>query len=200
MSSTRVPKLPRVHKHTLIEMNFPVFTARRDAAHVRTLELLREEIPNGADGRRMELYAVCERLLNEAILSTQRSQIQQDSPLLRYLQLLRDTIGLNLVLLRHELLLAKEAKALSKLVTDQTFELRKIDDGFCTSEKHLLGCIDSLIRFGEPLLTGDTADRLKSFHPDDLRRYQLAHLEYTEFYRKTVVLDHHHGSRKTAPA
>ncbi len=184
MSTSHAPKIPRYHRDTLIEMNFPVYTARRDAAHARAMQILREDIPSCSDSRRVDHYAVCERLLDEAIHATRHAQLNPEGPLLRYFQLLRDTLGLNLVLLRHELTLDKETRALSKLVADPSVELHNIDEGFCASEGRLLGCIESLLTFGEPLLQKDAAARLKTFSGDDRRRYDLARKEYDEYFRK----------------
>ena len=56
---------PRIHRHTLIEMNRSVFTARRDAAHARAVAILRREIPGSANKeRRTALYTACVALLS----------------------------------------------------------------------------------------------------------------------------------------
>ena len=59
MNNNRNAKSPRVHKHTLIEMNIAVFTARREAAHARVVEILRQEIFSGDKEKRIQDYTQC---------------------------------------------------------------------------------------------------------------------------------------------
>ncbi|MFA4943658.1 MAG: hypothetical protein WC789_03025 [Lentisphaeria bacterium] len=183
MSASRTPKPPRVHKHTLVEMNVPVYRARRDAALARALEILRRDLETGDEKHRLAVYARCERLLDEAIHATRRTLLSHDAPFLRYLQILHDTVGLNHVLLRHAHVLAKETKQLAQFMQTQTAELREIDNDFCVSEKQLRLCIGRLLAFGEPLMSREADDRQQRLHPDDLRRYDLARREYDAYYR-----------------
>lgn len=176
-------KIPRVHRHTLVEMNAAVFTARRDAAHARAVELLAGDLPPATRDERMRLYALCRGLLGEAILSTQRSQLHANSPLLRYLKLLRDTVGVNLALLRHDVTIEKETDELSRLVAGDVAVARQGDyEAFSESEHHILNCIHNLVKFGEPLLRADSKERLAALGEDDRRRYDLAMREYHDYY------------------
>jgi len=176
-------RIPRVHKQTLIEMNVAVFTARRDAAHARAVQLLLKDIPPAAQEARLKLYALCQGLLGEAILSTQRSQLQASSPLLRYLKLVRDTVGVNLALLRHDAILQAAAGELSKLVENEVRVARQEHhQAFSESEHHIINCIQNLLKFGHPLLQADSKARLAAFSEDDRRRYELALREYQDYY------------------
>lgn len=183
-ATTHNTKVPRLHRQTLIEMNVSVFTARRDAAHARAVEILREEVVAGGHEERVRLYTLCRGLLDEAIQATQRSQLQANSPLLRYLKLLADTVGVNLSLLRHEITLASEADELSTLVGGQVpVSIDLASESLSLGESHLLHCVLNLLQFGEPLLQMDSAARRNTFGEDDRRRYELARTEYADFYR-----------------
>ena len=87
------PDAARVHRHTLIEINLSVFTARRDAAHQSVLDILRRKMLSSNKEIREVLYSLCVRFLDDAIECTKRSQVQPDSPVLHYLNLLKDTIS-----------------------------------------------------------------------------------------------------------
>ncbi len=175
-------KLPRVHRQTLVEMNVPVFTARCAAAHDRVLELLRQELPRAdRDGRR-RLYAECERLLGDAIQCTQRSQIQHDSPILRYLQILQETIHLSLAHQEHAEHLAREAKEIARLTGTAVPAAVAAGNALSNSELQMLAFIEDLLQFGEPLLTADLKQRRSAFNDDDRRRFGLARAEYDRFY------------------
>lgn len=183
-SASHAVKVPRVHRQTLIEMNMSGFTGRRDVAHGRAIEILCREIADAEQEKRMELYRLCHGLLGEVISATQRSQLQVNTPLLRYLKLLQDTVGLNLALLRHELTIAKETSEISKLVGSHVPAHLRQTRAFTPSENHLYSCILDLVKFGERLLQSDSEERQKAFHPDDHRRYKLAVNEYTAYYRE----------------
>jgi hypothetical protein len=182
-SSSYTMKMPRVHKQTLVEMNMPVFTGRRDVAHARAVAILRQEIADAEPDKRLELYHLCHGLLGEVINATQRSQLQVNTPLLRYLKLLQDTVGLNLALLRHELTLTRETSEISKLVGSHVPAHLRQANAFTPSENHLYTCTLDLVKFGERLFQADTEERQKSFRPDDHRRYKLAADEYDAYYR-----------------
>ena len=183
MGAPQNTRIPRVHKQTLIEMNVAVFTARRDAAHARTVQLLLDGAPPAAREARLTLYALCQGLLGEAILSTQRSQLQASSPLLRYLKLVRDTVGVNLALLRHDVALETAAGELPRLVESEVTVARQEDCEACSeSERHIINCIRNLLKFGRPLLQTDSKARLAGFSEDDRRRYELALEEYQDYY------------------
>ena len=176
--------LPRVHRYTLIEMNCSVFTARRDAAHARAVQILRREVFGSTKERRTALYTNCVRLLEDAINDTQRSQIQQDTPLIHYLCLVRDTVRANLALVTHEINLSHEASEFSRLLGPKAIaEFQTAGDVFSHSEMGILHCIDGLLRFGEPLLARDTEERTAVFTDDDRRRYALARREYQTHYQ-----------------
>jgi len=177
-------KTPRVHKHTLIEMNIAVFTARREAAHARVMEILRMEIRAGDKEKRINGYAQCHVLTQEAILATRRSQLQPQSPMLSYFQLLHDAIGVSLALARHELNLNREKDELrSSSEHSAAAALPQFKPEFSDAEKNQLDCLLGLLTFGEPLVQRDSAQRLQHFSTDDRRRYELARSEYQTYYR-----------------
>ena len=184
MNTNRNVKSPRVHKHTLIEMNIAVFTARREAAHARVVAILRQEIFSGDKEKRIQYYTQCHALTREAILATRRSQWQPESPLLNYFTLIHDTIGVSLALARHESNLTRQTDELARLTGGSLAEsLTPIGAKFSSSEKNLLDCLADLLTFGETLLQQDSAQRLQQFSADDRRRYELARSEYDAYYR-----------------
>ena len=179
----RAHKLPRIHRHTLVEMNAPVFTARRDAAHASLVDILRRDALDAGRSGRVRLYGRGLRLLDDAILGTQRSQIQKEGPLLQYFLLLRDTLAATLALVAHEIRLTHGPGALSRLATHSPRTRPAVPAGrFSSGELNTLDSIDDLLKFGVPLLLKDSENRRKGFSPDDLRRYELARREYRELY------------------
>ncbi|OGV69090.1 MAG: hypothetical protein A3K19_16705 [Lentisphaerae bacterium RIFOXYB12_FULL_65_16] len=181
---------PRVHRHTLIEINRAVFTARRKAAHERAFELLREEIPATAKEkeRRAAQYQFCLQLFDDAMTATQRSQIEQETPVLQYLRLIRETVSANLALVHHELALIHQAAEFSRLLGDTVlarFQIRS--DVVSEGERGVLERVSSLLQFGDPILRKDDEERMATFTPDDHRRYRLALREYRRFYRRPLA-------------
>jgi len=176
-------RTPRLHRLTLVEMNKPVFTARRNVAHERVVQVLRQHMLASSKEERTRLYKACLRLTSEALDATLRSQMQHDTPLVHYLELLRDTISASEALVKHEMTLVREAEEFRRILSDefmQQFQLT--DDVFSASEMNILDCIDNLLNFGETLLQQDTRARLSSFNADDQRRYDLARAEYEIYY------------------
>jgi len=173
----------RVHRHTLIEMNVSVFTARRDAAHERVLNILRREMLASTKELREDLYSICCQMLDDAIQCTRRSQVQADSPVLHYFSLLRDTIAASQALVRHEMTIAEESEKFSTMLNEYVVaQLETANDLFSDSEMNILDCIEDLLKFGEPILQQDAEKRLKSFGEDDKRRYDMALKEYRAYY------------------
>lgn len=182
---SRNHKIPRVHKHTLIEMNMAAFLARRDAAFAWVADLLRQVIPHSRMQRRRDLYIQCTALLNEAVSATQRSQNQPETPVVRYLQLLRDTVGGCLAIVQHEVNLGRGVGELSRLVgTDLSEPLHKTDHTLSSSEANVRECVVELLTFGISLLDKDSRERMSAFSEADLRRYTLAREEYDAHYRR----------------
>jgi len=182
--------LPRIHRDTLVEVNRAFFTARRSAAHGQVVTILRQELLAATKERRAELYRICLNSLADAVTATERSQIQQDSPVLHYLRLLRETVSANLALVEHEMSLINEAAAFSRTVgADTIAELVAAGDVFSRSEMSILDCIEGLLKFGEQVMARDTADRLPLLDADETRRYELALRKYREFYQEAVSAD-----------
>ncbi|OPZ26563.1 MAG: hypothetical protein BWZ02_01965 [Lentisphaerae bacterium ADurb.BinA184] len=180
--------IARLHRQTLVEMNTSVFTARRDAAHERVQRILRRDMRTSKKGVRVRLYQFCARLLDEAAQCTRRSQVQADSPVLHYLNLLRGTLASAQALTEHELRLAREREALSKTLDDQALaQLQAADDVFSTGEMNVLDRVDELLTFGEPILARDTEGRRKVFSPEDLTRYDKALAEYRRVHEKRLA-------------
>ncbi|MFW5996672.1 MAG: hypothetical protein ACOCZS_00795 [Verrucomicrobiota bacterium] len=174
----------RVHRHTLIEINLPVFTARRDAAHQEVLTILRHRMMNSGKELREVLYAVCVKLLDDAVECTQRSQVQADSPVLHYFNLLRDTIAASLALVRHEMTVGRESEEFSRILNEYVVsQLETTNEVFSDSEMNILDCIEDLLKFGDPILQQDSDERRKNFIKDDKRRYDLALDEYKQYYQ-----------------
>lgn len=175
---------PRIHRHTLVEMNRSVFTARRDAAHARAMDILLTGIEQGGKEQRAAWYADCLRLVEEALRSTQRSQIAQDSPFIHYLKLLREILKAQLALVNHELTLGREAQEFARVLGRETVARLLADvRPFSDTERFVLDSIRNLLQFGEPLRARDTHERQRDFTVDDHRRHQQAATEYTQYYR-----------------
>lgn len=174
---------PRIHRHTLVEMNRPVFTARRDAAHARAREILLTGIEHGNKEQRAAWYADCLRLVEECLRSTQRSQIAQDSPLIHYLKLLREILNAQLALVSHEITLGREAQEFTRVLGRDTVARLLADvRPFSDTERFVLDSIRNLLQFGEPLRARDTQERQSDFTDDDHRRQRQAAAEYTQHY------------------
>ena len=182
---------PRIHRDTLIEMNRASYTARRDAAHARVAKLLRLDVFGTPKEHRVLLYAYCIELLEDALSATQRSQPPRDTPVVHYLQILRDTVAANLALVRHETRLTEEAPEFSRLLGSRVVEqLQNAGDTFSDSEMNGLDCVQDLLKFGEPILQADSAGRTQLFaEDDDRRRYQLALQEYQRFFADATPED-----------
>ena len=174
---------PRIHRHTLVEMNRSVFTARRDAAHARAMDLLLNGIEHGNKEQRAAWYADCLRLVEETLRSTQRSQIPQDSPLIHYLKLLREILSAQLALVNHEITLGRETQEFARVLGRETVARLLADvRPFSDTERFVLDSIRNLLQFGEPLRARDTQERQRDFTDDDHRRLQQAVAEYTQHY------------------
>lgn len=165
-------------------MNISVFTARRDAAHERVLDILRREMLASTKELREDLYSLCCRMLDDAIQCTRRSQVQADSPVLHYFSLLRDTIAASQALVRHEMTIAQESEEFAEMLNEYVVaQLETANDLFSDSEMNILDCIEDLLKFGEPILQQDAEERVKSFSQDDKRRYDLALNAYRDYYK-----------------
>ena len=179
---------PRVHRQTLVEMNVAVFTARRNAAHRCVIDILRREMLTKQKKDRRKLYLLCGMLLDEALMCTRRSQLQIDSAVMHYLELLRDTINAIEALVRHEIKLGQESRELSGMLNQYVMtQLQSANDVFSDGEMNILDCIEDLLKFGDPILVKDSQERIAGFSEDDRRRYDLALREYSEYYRKFNV-------------
>ncbi len=175
---------PRAHRDTLAEMNKSVFTARRQAAHERVVDILQRKMIISSKTKRARLYGLCLDLLDETLSASRRSQVQQETPVTHYLDMLRETVGACLAVLKHEMTLLQEAEEFTQL-QDET-SVRSIstsNDVFSDSEMNLLDCVDGQLRFGAPILAEDTNRRKAEFTEDEHRRYNLARAEYREYYR-----------------
>ena len=178
------PDAARVHRHTLIEINLSVFTARRDAAHQSVLDILRRKMLSSNKEIREVLYSLCVRFLDDAIECTKRSQVQSDSPVLHYLNLLKDTISASMALVHHEMTVGREREEFAQMLNEYVVsQLETTNEVFSDSEMNILDCIDDLLKFGDPILQQDSEKRRENFVKDDKRRYQLAYDEYCKYYK-----------------
>lgn len=176
-------RLPRGHRHTLAETNRPFYIARRDAAYAQITEILRQEERAESKDERAALYQTCDELLTEALMGTRRSQLQDDSLVIHYLQLLEETISACLALVRHEIKLKREAHEFSaKLGGESVRELQSATDVFSTSETNIMDCIEGLMRFGTPIMAADTEQIRTHFGEQDRERYNTALNEYQSVY------------------
>jgi len=181
----RTRDIPRLHRQTLVEMNISVFTARRDAAHERVLDVLRQEMLTQEKKVREKLYSFCVILLDEAIMCTQRSQLNSDSQVMHYLCLLKDTLTATQALVHHETKIGSESEDFSGMLNQYVItQLQTANDVFSASEMNILDCVEDLIKFGEPLLKNDSKNRLEKLGEDDSRRYNLTLREYSAYYRR----------------
>ncbi len=176
---------PRAHRHTLIEMNRSAFTARRDIAHERVVQILREEIPSADIDLRMKLYELCVRLVDEAVFATERSQLNNDVPVLHYLRLLRTTMSTSLAIVQHEKALKTEQKEFPDLSQPGAVAMRTTGPhGMSSNESNLLSCVAEVLDFGHPVLQNDTEERLKKLSEEEQERYQKAREEYHKYYHQ----------------
>ncbi len=174
---------PRIHRHTLVEMNRSVFTARRDAAHARAMDILLTGIEQGNKEQRAAWYADCLHLVEETLRSTLRSQIAQDSPLIHYLKLLREILNTQLALVNHEITLGRETQEFARVLGRDTVARLLADvRPFSDTERFVLDSIRNLLQFGEPLRARDSQERQRDFTDDDHRRLQQAAAEYTQHF------------------
>ncbi len=183
-------RLPRGHRHTLAETNRPFYIARRDAAYAQIVESCARG--RGLDSRdeRATLYQTCDELLTEAVMCTRRSQLQEDSPVIHYLQLLEETISACLALVRHEFNLERETHEFSaKMGGESVRELQSASDVFNTSEANIMNCIDGIMRFGTPIMEADTEQILTHFSAPDRERYNTALKEYQSVYAARCKTD-----------
>ncbi|MFW5803126.1 MAG: hypothetical protein ACOCWJ_04335 [Verrucomicrobiota bacterium] len=176
-------RLPRGHRHTLAETNRSFYIARRDAAYTQITEFFRHGRRPKSKDERANLYQTCDELLTEAIMGTRRSQLQDDSLVIHYLQLLEETISACLSLVRHEIKLEREAHVFSaKMGGESVRELQSATDVFNTSETNIMDCIDGLMRFGTPIMEADTKQILAQFSAQDRERYNTTLEEYQTVY------------------
>lgn len=177
-------RLPRGHRQTLAEINRPFFTARRNAAFERVADIFRSELLPSAKGSRVELYRRCMILLEEAMVATRRSQVKEDSLILHFLSMLKETIGTCFAIVEHDMKLAEESTELLRhLGKEQVGNLHTPDDAFSESEMSIMDCVEELLRACAPVLESDTNAMRAGFNSEDSRRYQQAWGEYQAYYR-----------------
>jgi len=176
---------PRVHRLTLIQMNLAAFTARRDAAHERTVEVLLAMTPTMSKRNRVLQYTLCLCLLDEAILASRRSQARHDTPLMHYFRFLRDTVAAALAMVKHEIMVVEESEVFSRLADpDFVHELTTAGDVFSAGERNIRNSIRDLLKLGRKICSEDTRERRKQFRDGDAERYRTTLGEYRRFYRE----------------
>jgi hypothetical protein len=101
------------------------------------------------------------------------------------LRILRDTVAATGALVTHEIALLKESEEPFQMLDEYLVTQLKAANGvFSDSEMSILGCVEELLKFGQPVLQRDTEERLAKFSPDDRRRYDTAEAEYRAYYAK----------------
>ena len=189
-TSTIDGRLPRGHRHTLAETNRPFYIARRDAAYAQIAEIFRQGRRSESKDERATLYQTCDELLTEAVIGTRRSQQQDDSLVIHYLQLLEETISACLALVRHEIKLEREAHEFSaKMGGENVRELQSATEVFGSSETNIIDCIDGLMRFGTSIMEADTDQVRAQFGEQDHERYNTALNEYRSVYAARCKTD-----------
>lgn len=178
----------------LVVMNIPPLMARRDAAYDRAIHLLREHIFSLPEEERRSVYATVLELLEVAIDATKSiprskksrgKQTSEPGPILQYLSLLNDTIQAALALVKHELILFKEEKALSNFIGSEiSSQFISTEEIFSNSEMNIYHCISDLIDMAEPAIARNREYRKKSFTKNELDRYNKALNEFTSLYCK----------------
>ncbi len=178
-------KTATLHRQTLVRVNVSVYTARRDTAHERVVEVLRQRLDTPDKERRLALYGLCAYLIEEAIQSTRRSLVQEDAPVLHYLRIMRDTVAASSAMVNHEITLTRESVALQEVIDPYVLtQLQNASQVFGNSEMSILGCLEELLKFGQPIIQQDTEERLATFSDDDRRRYEVALHEFQNAYRQ----------------
>ena len=173
----------RIHRHTLVEMNRSVCTARRDVACERIAELLPLVAREKCAKQRCEGYKRCAMLADEALRATRRSQLASESPLTRCLQLLRETLQTQVSTTGHQAELDGETPELAQVLAhNDTAQLETVQEIFLRDGCSLARSLDGLLRLGVPLLEADTRERKSAFSEDDHRRHQLATEEFRNVY------------------
>jgi len=180
---------PRLHRAALVEVNVAVYTARRNAAHDKVVDMLGRRSKSDGKQRRRALFALCNDLLKEAIQCTRRSLVQGDAPVLHYLGILRDTMAATQALVSHEITLVKEREMFAKILDNYPVtHLQTADNVFSESEMSILGSVDELLKFGQPIIQQDTEERLAKLDDTDRKRYQTAAREYQAYYAKRASM------------
>lgn len=175
----------RLHRQTLVEVNVSVYTARRNAAHDRVVDVLQNRIAAMPIEQRFALYSFCEELLVEAVQCTKRSLVQSDAPVLHYLRILRDTVAATKALVNHEITLARESEEFQQVLDEYLVrQFRTATTVFSKSEMSIVGSVAELLKFGRLILEQDTTERLEKFNSDDRRRFGVAEGEFTAYYAK----------------
>ncbi len=178
------PGRPVVHRQTLIQMNLAAFTARRDAAHERTAEVLTSMTPAMSRPERVRQYRFALHLVDEAILASRRSQERHDTPLTQYFRFLRDTVAAALAMVNYEIMVTRESEAFSRLAGPEFVqELTAAGDVFSAGEQNVRDNIRDLLRLGEKIRSEDTEKRKALFGEGDAERYQTTLEEYRRYYR-----------------
>lgn len=173
----------RVHRHTLVEMNRSVYTARRNAAHERLADILANGLTRASQAERLGYYKICVELIDGIISDTTRSQVQPDSPLLIYLRILRRTIDSLQLIIHHEISLDQDTGQLAAFVgSEAALRFQEALKGLSADEFNILRNVKALVDFGRIVIDKDYAGRRASFTDEDCRRYDKAYQEYRQLY------------------
>ena len=173
----------RVHRHTLVEMNRSVYTARRNAAHERLVAILSDEQSLCCRERRLGYYQICIDLIDGIVSDTTRSQVQPDSPLLIYLRILRRTIDSLQLIIHHDISLEQDTGKFAAFVgQDAVLRFQEALKGLASDEMNILRNLKALLTFGCLVVGKDYDERRASFTKEDFRRYDKAYQEYRQLY------------------
>lgn len=176
----------RVHRHTLVEMNRSVYTARRNASYHFFVQFLKKIQLETTKEQRLGEYQEALQWVEQILSDTIRSQIVPESPLIKCLKVLRCTLTAVESLLEYEISLANEVESLTKESGSNDMKIFSSKDRYSINEESVLHAILDLSTVGLDLLKKDYEERRASFAEDDYRRYDKAYQEYKLYFDKKV--------------
>lgn len=171
----------RVHRHTLVEMNRSVYTARRYAGFEAFKKLIQKISLDSPREKRLEIYKMAQSLSTQLFCDTERSQIMRDSPMIKFLTVLQSTLTAMKALMEYEISLEDDAFYLKAVSV-------RADGQYSVNEEVVLKAINDLLIIGQDLLNKDNEERQKGFTEDDHRRYEKALKEYEFHYQVQLGL------------
>jgi hypothetical protein len=175
---------------SLIRMNLPANTARRDCAYDRATHLLREHLFSLPEKERCRIYRTILDLLqttidlslNIAIIEKPDTSPEQD-PLVQYLNILRSTVNAAFAMVRHELELIQDENALASFIGAEASSHFVTTEEICnTSEMNIFQTISELLDAADQAVRRNREQCRRAFDKNDSKRYSKALAEFTLAY------------------